>query len=90
MAIDVSLRFLIGMLIWRIWRVTRQINNNTDLPGGPRATPLRPMQRYMQAVAESGAVYTATVIATLVAGASRSSAIYIAVDIVSNKLVSKQ
>jgi hypothetical protein len=78
------------MLVWRIWCVRRQIDINTNFPGGPKATLPRPMQRYMRAVAESGAVYTATVFATFLAAASRSNAIYIAVDIVSNKLISNQ
>jgi hypothetical protein len=78
------------MLVWRVWCMGRQIEKNTIYPGNHKATPLRPIQRLMQSIAESGAVYTTTVFAVFLASALGSNAIYLAVDIVSDSTVSNQ
>jgi hypothetical protein len=83
MVVYLSSEFLLGMLVWRIWRIGRLIDENTSYPGGYETTPPRPMQKFMRAIAESGAVYTTIVFATFLVSASGSNAVFITADMAS-------
>lgn len=76
-------RFLPGMLIWRIWRVERRVDqylNHSDMiPKQPRYP-----QKVMRIVAESGAAYTLMVIATFIVDISGSNALYPTSDMASS------
>jgi hypothetical protein len=78
-----SSEFLLGMLVWRIWRIERLIDKNTSYPDGRQTTQPRPIQKFMRAIAESGAVYTTTVFATFLASASGSNAALITAGLAS-------
>jgi hypothetical protein len=76
-SLPLSSKILLGMLVWRIWRIGRLVDKNTNYPGGHETPPQRPLQKLIRAVVESGTVYTTIVFATFLASASGSNAVYI-------------
>jgi hypothetical protein len=80
-------RFLPGILIWRIWRIEREIDKY--LNDGSDATTKQPryLQKVMRIIAESGAAYTLTVIATFIVDLSGSNALYPTSDMASSPIL---
>ncbi|KAJ7101702.1 hypothetical protein C8R44DRAFT_988347 [Mycena epipterygia] len=64
-----------GLLIWRIWRVERQIEKFRVTESGTRKTQA-PLRRVIRVIAESGLAYTLMVFMTFVVGVCNSNLIY--------------
>jgi hypothetical protein len=73
------------MLIWRIWRVEKEsekyIYQNNSIVNQPHR-----LRRVSRIIAESGALYTLSIVVTIIVGVTGSNGIYPATDVVRAKL----
>jgi hypothetical protein len=71
----------LALLVWRIWRVERQIEKYYTGSFAPTGQPR--LRKVIRVVAESGAAYSTLVFMTFVVGMCNSNAIYPLADAVS-------
>jgi hypothetical protein len=69
------------MLIWRIWRVEKEVERYQNNPIVQHPSHL---QKVARVIAESGAVYTTMILITCISSALESNALYPTSDIVSS------
>jgi hypothetical protein len=85
-------RPILGILIWRIWRVDRESERHFSSHSGSVVRPPSHLRKVIRVIAESGTAYTAMVLITFFVAISKSNALYVTADMVSKKqlwLVSK-
>lgn len=80
--------FFPGILIWRIWRIEREIDKYIVHCDDVTTRQPRYLQKVMRIIAESGAAYTLIVITTFLVDISGSNALYPTSDMASHLKVS--
>jgi hypothetical protein len=76
---------MLGILIWRIWRVERESERHFSLRGGSDVRQPSHLRKIIRVIAESGTAYTTMVLITFFVAISKSNALYPTSDMVSNK-----
>jgi hypothetical protein len=74
---------MLGILIWRIWRVEKECERHYDLGSGSGMRQHSRLGKVIRVIAESGTAYTTMILVTFFVGLSKSNAIYPTSDIVS-------